>query len=163
MITQIKKKTDLNPNNFIDIETGEILGSKRIHISILEETPMSLVSSKHYFTIDINALVEIFPHLSYSEMGRITYMSTMLNRNDNCICDTDGTPHVDKTLAPVLQLTRQRYKEFMTKLKTLSIIGSFNVETDGIKYTHYCLNPTIGRKGKVFRTSLFANFKDYSK
>ncbi len=163
-IRPIKTKKYIDPSNYVNTKTGEILSSETPGAEgvISEDTDMVEIHSDEYIIIDSKALDYILEHFTPVEYGRVLKMTNMVKGPFNTLYRSCNLPHTNQTLAEELDYTRAKYHTFMKKLYKKSIIYYFVGMNDGVEIRHILLNPHLARKRKTVSKECIQHFQNIS-
>lgn len=159
--TYNKKRIDTA--KYVNIETGETLGSEHPNITSFNNInkDMVIISSKEYIIIDSKALQYIQQNFNNAEVARILEMSNMVKGCYN-ILYYEQLPHTKETLMEELEYTRSKFSLFLKKLYSKSIIYYIKGFKNGKEVTQIMLNPYLARKSKMFSTDCISSFENIS-
>jgi hypothetical protein len=106
-------------------------------------------------------LKEILPP---QEIGRIYNMSSLIQLNWNLLVETKtNLPYDDTTLSKEIDLTRNKYHDFMQKMYKLSIVYKLKGYYNGIERTLIILNPFLAKNTSTIKRELLPFFENLSK
>lgn len=157
-------KKKINPDEYVNVTTGELLSSEYQVTSVNVQSDLVILSSTEYIIIDSKARQYIDAEFTVAEKGRIYQMADMVHGCFNLIYDKkENIPHTVNTLSKDIDYGRTQMTEFLKKLHKKSVIYYI----DGYKNKKRCkwimLNPTFARKQKSFDRRCLDVFKDLSK
>ena len=162
MFIPIKTKEKINPEGLLDTQTGELLEAKDSSLKLIRETETDcfLVHSDNYIILDVKALEQIKPFISYSDFGALMYISQIITRNYNvCMKDFDN-PHTTQSISQDLNITVQGANKILTKLVNKNVLAYAICYPSGFKQKLYMINPSLIRQGKKYNNCLNPIFKD---
>lgn len=155
-----KEKIDLK--NYVNIETGETLLSENPTITSVNKINPNLVilSSEEYFVIDLDAMNYIATKFNQLDIGRIMLMSSWVLGEFNIVHNgKNDEPCSTKELQESLELTRNRFRDFMKRLYDESIIAYINIKYNGKDCKFVMMNPHLVRRKKTYHVKCTNMFK----
>lgn len=163
-MTHKRTTKKLNPENYINKDTGETLTSEIPDIKSVNvvDEDVVIVNSDEYVIIDSAALTYIRENFSPTDLGRIMKMTDMTYGEYNVLYN-GVTPHTTVTLMEDLEYSRNKFANFMKRLHMKSIIYYLDGYVDGKKKRHIMLNPHLARKRKTFNKQCINVFQDIKK
>ena len=157
-----KKKIDFK--KYINVETGETLGSElkgAISINVRNEDKV-FMHDESYYIMGSEASLYLDNEFSDAERGRIISMCNMAKGEYNLLYRDDNgvkKPHTKETLMDYLDITVNRFRDFMNKLYAKNIICPLIESRDGVKKKWFMINPYLARKQKGFNAKCANQFQ----
>lgn len=155
-------KERIDFEKYVNTETGEPLSSEMTGATSInvKNRDKVIMSSKTYFVIDAEAMEYIRQEFNRTEMARILEMCNMVRGEYNIIFDNStNEPHTKETLMVELDYTVNKFRDFIKKLYTKSVIYYMSGYKDGIEKTWIMLNPFIARKQKTYSMKCVDKFQ----
>lgn len=165
-IKKLKISSNIHPDNYVNIHTGETLSSEssdKVSLVIREATEEFIMSSKNYVVFDNNAVMYLTNHLSTTERARIFSIANMVRTNCSVVYQNNNHPHTPETLCTVLDMNLNKFYEFIRKLVKKNILCYAVCSPSGYVQKIYILNPYIARKTNKFNCELTTMFRDVTK
>lgn len=161
---KITKKSNINLENYVNIQTGETLVSEmsntKTTLTASTQTGHVLISSDDYAVMNSEAVEYLMEVLNRSEMGSLTIMTTDLKTPLNLVYN-NNVPHTNETLQQRLGISsRETFTKLIRKLMKLGILYQIKGNIMGDVRVIYMLNPFIARKRKTFDDKVFNIFKE---
>lgn len=159
---KIKTKNNIDATKYVNIETGELLSAEKPGAtSINIDTNLVMIDYKEYVIIDSKALRYIKNNFNNSDFARIVEMADMVKGNSNYVYDRrNNVPHTDKTLMKELDLTRNRFVDFVNRLVDKEVIYLMIGSKNKKKFKYIILNPYLARKTKTTDENILCYFTD---
>lgn len=161
-----KKKIDFK--KYINEETGETLSSEirgAISINVRNEDKL-FMDDKSYFTINSESLDYIKQEFNHADMGRILIMCGMVRGEYNILYDYSDKkarkPYVRETLMRDLDLTVNRFRDFINRLYDKHILCTIIEHKDDAKEIWFMMSPYLVRKQKGFNPKCANQFQKLS-
>lgn len=156
-----KKKIDFE--KYVNTDTGEPLSSEirgAISINVRNENKI-FMNSTSYFTIDDDMFDYLSEHCNDAQIGKVFKMCRMVRGEYNLLFDAETKiPHTRKTLMEKLDLSVNKFRDFINHIRDKQIIHTVIEDVDGVKETWYMMNPYFARKQKGFNSSCVENFQN---
>jgi hypothetical protein len=161
---KLTRKKSINPNNYVNTNTGELLASEYAGLSsvTITDADLEIVSSKEYVVLDSVALNYIAHYFNTVDLGKIIKMSNMVQTNFNILSDRKHEPHSERTLMVELETSVNKFRDFLKRLYDKGIIAYLLLKKDGIERKHIILNPNIARKRKSYHKDCLKLFQDFN-
>jgi len=162
-LSGLYKKVDIK--KYVNHETGETLSSALSGLTTITVRNKNklVISYDSYVVIDSEATKYINKEFTPAEKGRIFAMCTMISGNHNLLYNSKtNEPHTKETLMLELDLTVDRFRDFIKKLEAKLIISFFIKNGDKKKNRLFMLNPFFARKQKVFYEECTSKFQKLS-
>lgn len=160
---RIVTKQKINPDDYVNKNTGETMQSENPNITSLNSYNNDLVimDYKEFVIIDSKAIAYILKNFSEAESGRVLKMANMVRGCFNILHIDELTPHTDETLAKEIDYTRNMYHNFMKKLYMKGIIY-YVIGTKYNKEVKYILlNPHLAKKKGNIHKECLTYFDDF--
>jgi hypothetical protein len=152
---KIKTKENFNPNDYVDPNTGETIGSKLLEkgssLQLIKEkdTDFYIINSDEYIIIDSKALARVSLLLKQNELAKLLKMSDKVKTPFNIIYD-NNTPYTAETLSELLEYDMNKFYAMVRKLVKIGVLAYVVCAPSGYLKKVYLLNPTFARKGKKY-------------
>jgi len=164
MLKKNTYKKRINPEEYVNITTGELLASEYNVTSLNVQSDLVILSSKEYIIIDSKARQYIDAEFTVAEKGRIYQMADMVYGCFNLVYDKkENIPHTTGTIGKDIDYGRTQLTDFLKKLHQKSVIYYIDGYKDKKRCKWIMLNPTFARKQKSFDRRCLDVFKDLSK
>lgn len=154
-------KKSLNPNEYININTGELLNSEIENITSvnIKEVGYTVMNFTEFMSIDSIAFEYLKCIFTKEELYRIIDMTNMIDGEYNFLYDRKtGIPHNEKTLSVEIEYSIQRFKRFLQKLYKQGILYKLTGYINNVKIQKWMLNPNIARKPKRINNDCIKEF-----
>jgi len=165
-IKQRKINSKLHPDNYVNVDTGELLSSEvkeGIDVTLKQGTNQFILNSNNYITFTKEALEYLYRELSNVDVGKITIISNMLRTDCSIICQDNNHPHTPETISIKLDMHIDKWYEFVRKMVKKNILCYCVCAPSGYVQKIYMLNPFIARKRTTFNCELNTFFRDVTK
>ena len=163
--TNVYYKRKIDPNNYFNSITGEVLFSEFPNTTSfnVKDANLIIVDYDEFITIDSKALRYILTIFNQADMSKILRMADMVKGIYNVLYDEKGSAHSPQSLRLSLSYDAAEFSRFLKRLHTKSVIHYIAGYKDGRKCKWIMLNPTLARKKKTFHTDCTSVFDDLSK
>jgi hypothetical protein len=165
-ITKIKKNSKLIPDQYVNIETGELLSSEvknNITITMKEGTNQFIINSDEYVTFSSEAMIYLAKEFSNVDIARVFKMGNMLKGDCSVISQNNNHPHTSDTLAVKLNMSIDEFYKMVKRLFNKNVLSYCVCAPSGYVQKIYMLNPYIARKRKTINCELSMFFRDITK
>ena len=169
---KIYKKVTYKAEQYVNIETGEVMSSETQNGMIIKEveTDKELLSSNKYTIIDndASAYLEASKILLPTDFYQLWKLMKMPSGIYNALEDKNGKEHNNSSLMLDMNYSRNSFYPFMKRLHEEGIIAYLDIyvkSSGGRKERKkfILLNPYLARRSKVFHTQCLALFEDFRK
>jgi hypothetical protein len=159
---KIVTKKKIDPNQYVNIETGESLYDEKGDVSSVNILSKNLVlmDYKEYVMIDSAAMKYINTNFTNVEANRILQMADMVNDCYNALYHNKSFLQNNITLMEDLKYSRNKFDAFMKKLYKQGVIWYLKGYINGVEVTRILLNPHIARKRKTISVETLAVFNE---
>ena len=163
-IKKVYKKKKLNPCDYVNKHTGELLSDETPNItSINVKNPdLVIIDTLEYMIIDTNALRFLQSILSKTDIEKIIRMADMVDTEYNILCDKMKKPYSTVNLRITLKIEEADFCRFMKRLYNSSVIYYMHGVKDNKRFKHVMLNPFFARKRKFFHVNCTQVFENLS-
>lgn len=160
-------KHRIEPGKYVNMETGELMDDEFGDVSYVGvRDGRSVVRYGSFVAIDSRALMRLSGMFSDVELGRIIKICDLVQTEWSVVCKA-GTrePHTKASLMAALGISRNTFEPFYKRMLALGVLYLLTGKKKGRKkiVDRIILNPTIGRKRKVFHSQCVAFFEDFRK
>jgi hypothetical protein len=169
MRKKIKLKTNHNPSEYINPDTGETLPSElssgkncKIQLTKEEDSDYYVIDSERYIIIDSKALTKVTAMLKQAELAKVLKLADKVKTPFNIIYD-DKEPYTPEKLSEFLEFDLHNFYTLVRKLVKKGILAYVVCAPSGYLKKVYMLNPTLARKGKRFHNYTLDIFPDLGK
>lgn len=163
---KIKCPVKLNLDNYVNLETGELLSSEvacnKENIRVTTDSDLVTITSDNYIIIDSMILSYIKSKLSSSDFQRLMCMSNLLKTEFNIVFN-NTIHHTPDTLSKELEISQDDLKRMVNRLVKIGVLAYVVSHKSGIQGKIFMINPTFARKRKTFHKDLLEIFDDLSK
>jgi len=157
----IFNKKTINPDDYVNRDTGELLGSEQgLLTSINVQSDLVVIDSTEYLILDSKAYKNVSKILSPIEMGRVLMFCNLLMGDMNIVSHSNGKPHSKESLMELLGISRNTFNSFLVKLYNESVIYYLDGKKNGVEIKRIIINPTLARKRKSFNKKILRIFDD---
>lgn len=161
--TKLKKQSKINPSDYVNIDTGELLSSEannKVSITIKESSGLFSISSDEYVTFDSKAMAYICSQLNKADIARVFRMSNMVKGNCSVLYQGNNFPHTTETLSAELSISEHEFYAVVRRLVRANVLAYTICAPSGFTQKIYMLNPYISRKRKQLNCELKEFFRD---
>lgn len=163
-VTYYKTKNSVNPNEYVDAETGETLYSKQgegnMTATVTKDTEYFSIHSDNYVVFDSGAILYLSKILPKGELARVFQMGNMIKGDCSVLFKSENTPHDSETLSLVLELSIDKFYKLVRKLVKKGILSYCVCAPSGYVQKIYMLNPYIARNRRILNCEINSFFKD---
>jgi len=159
-------KSALNPKEYVNSETGELLSSElneKVSLTLNQKTNQFIVNSDEYVLFDANAIYYLSLHLNNTDKGKILQLANMVRGDCSVICQNNNHPHTPETLSVTFDMHIDKWYAFVRKMVKMNILAYCVCAPSGYLQKIYMLNPYIARKRKTINCELNHFFTDVTK
>lgn len=162
MTQKINIKKSINADEYVNIDTGELLSSEFPNVKTMNlDSDLVLINSKEYVIIDSEALKYISAKFNNQDLGRILSMANMVNGRYNIVYN-GKQPHTKESLQKELDYSVNKFRDFIDRCFTEGVISFLVSFVDKKKQKFIVMNPNLARKNKVFHQDTIQLFRDFS-
>ena len=154
------------PTDYVNTETGELLSSEckdKISITLKENTNQFIINSDEFVTFDSEAMRYLSANIMSADLNRIFDMANMLKTDCSILTQNNNHPHDTDTLSATLNLSLNKFYEFVRRLVKRNILCYATCAPSGYVQKIYMLNPYIARKRTTFSCEMSKFFRDITK
>lgn len=163
-VSKIKVRHNLSPSEYVNIDTGEVLGcevGESSNVSVLVDTDLSSLSYGNYATVNYDCVDTLTGVLNYCDIGRIFMMSGKAETQMNILMNVN-IPYTNSTLREYLGFgSTSKYDEFIERLVSIGVLAREKEVVCGRMRYIYLFNPHISKRGRIFNRKVLIIFDKY--
>ena len=166
MKKSVSSKRSINSSDYVNVHTGETLGSEYGNsirsVNISDDSVVILRSSEFVIT-DTRTIDYLKSILSKSDLSYVHLMIQMVYGGFNILYDRSyRVPHTSKSLQVDLELANTAFYGLLQRLYKKGVIYYISGYVGKKQVKHIMLNPTIGRRTNQIKRECLSYFEDLS-
>ena len=161
MKKKVKRKVALNPNDYVNIHTGEMLNADQ-NVAMELTTDTIVIKHREFVTLNSDAIDYLSTHLSHADFARFVMMANTL-RTEFSICFNNTIPHTSKSLATMFEINDDNLSRLIKRLQLKGLMTYTVAVKSGYLSRVYMINPYVTSKRNSFNSELDLIFDDVTK
>jgi len=146
----VKRMLPVDLNSFVNVKTGELLGSTGAMVVRSEDTGLVMVDSSEYVMVDCRSFWNVCDLMMPADLGYLFKMVQMLGTAWNVVCGRNNTPHSAESLRAALGIKSESgFYSLMRRLEEIGVVYPVYKYVDEEKRRTYMVNPYLARRRKT--------------